>query len=287
LLNNYIFLGIPVAERFCFCLNTALSDIAYFCPEYSLKIIDEQITLIEKVAKDIIQHSSKLDIDLNESSTYFQLFFYSHHFILSFFCLVLLCQQLIPIFLGLCRSVGRCSTRNELKDSLFLKLFPLKNSPPKCDLSQEQPNEYDSYFLSVMNCRKSISKSSSTNSSELKNSIRKENLFYDLNGIYAIHVCSSNILSNLVFAENNLWNDIDFSYYFFYKYGSSFDLFIHNFPQHFQLSTNFKKKFDTKHLRRLFSVFKLLLKRDIIKNLDDIASKVYNVCFTLFFSLIY
>lgn len=88
----------------------------------------------------------------------------------------------MPIFLGLCRSVGRCPTKNDLKESLFLKIFPLSHSPPKSDLSQEQPNEYDNY-LSVINNRRSVSKSSSANSNELKNSIRKENLFYDLNGM--------------------------------------------------------------------------------------------------------
>lgn len=82
----------------------------------------------------------------------------------------------------MCRSSGRCSTRKDVKDALFLKLFPLKNCPPKCDMSQEQTNELDNYLSSVNVGRRSISKSSSTNSYELKNYIRKENLFYDLNG---------------------------------------------------------------------------------------------------------
>ena len=98
-----------------------------------------------------------------------------------------MCKESIPLLLGLCRSVGRCPTKNDSKESLFLKLFPVKHTPPKCDLSQEQPNEYDNY-LSIINNRRSMSKSCSANSNEFKNSIRKENLFYDLNGMSLFNI---------------------------------------------------------------------------------------------------
>lgn len=88
-----------------------------------------------------------------------------------------------------------------------------------------------------------------------------------------------------LFLENNLWDDVDFTYYFFYKFGSNFDLFIHNFSQYFETANEFKKKFAFEHVKRLFHVFRNLLEREVITVIDEIASKIYNVRFTAIYTI--
>lgn len=81
----------------------------------------------------------------------------------------------MPVFLGLCRSIGRCPSKNDTKDSLFIKLFPLKFNPPKIDLSQEPPNEYNCTFndnsSNNNNGKRNISKSSTF---DIENFIKKD-----------------------------------------------------------------------------------------------------------------
>ncbi len=63
--------GIPICERFSFCLNTALSDIAYYCPEYSDKIINEQIFLIESLSDIIFNCKDVSSKGTSHTSQYF------------------------------------------------------------------------------------------------------------------------------------------------------------------------------------------------------------------------
>lgn len=246
-----------MAERFCFCLNTALSDIAFFCPEYKSKIINDQIELIEEITNSIIEYNDKTEVEFSDSGM-LSCFLTVSTSKSNLFSLVVLCRQLLPIFLGFCRSVGRCPSKNDVTDSLFLKLFPRHNAPPKCDMSQETPNEYESFLYSV-NTRRPMSKSSSSNSSELKSNSRKDSSPYEPQ-------------------ENNLWEESDnFHYCFFYKFGSNFDIYINNFSLYFQTANEFKKNFGFDHVTRLFHVFKSLLHRDVINTIDDIATRIHSV----------
>lgn len=65
---------IPVVEKFSFCLNTALCDIAYFCPDYSTKIIDAQINLIEYISNQILEYRTKSSADPQALGMLFFLF---------------------------------------------------------------------------------------------------------------------------------------------------------------------------------------------------------------------
>lgn len=75
----------------------------------------------------------------------------------------------MPVFLGLCRSIGRCPSRNDTKDSLFIKLFPIKFKPPKIDLSQEPQNEY--------NCILNDNSSNNNNNNNGRRNITKSSTF--------------------------------------------------------------------------------------------------------------
>lgn len=150
-----------------------------------------------------------------------------------------LCRKLLPLFFGLCRAIGRFPNTNDVKDSLFLKLFPDKTVFAK--------NEEEII--------KSCSKSSSLN--EAKPSIRRENTSSDI-------------------AENNLWEDVDFTYCFYYKFGSSFDLFIPNYLDYFGRTAKLREKFQFSHIRRLFKVFKVLLEKEVLNKLDEFATKVHS-----------
>lgn len=48
---------IPVQERFAFCLNTLLSDIACFCDNYREEVLNEQVNLLLSLA-NIIKSSN-------------------------------------------------------------------------------------------------------------------------------------------------------------------------------------------------------------------------------------
>lgn len=47
--------GIPVPERFSFCLNTLLSDVASFLPESSVEVLTQQIGLLTSLGLEIQQ----------------------------------------------------------------------------------------------------------------------------------------------------------------------------------------------------------------------------------------
>lgn len=237
---------IPIAERFSFCVNTALTDVAYFCPELTRKIIDRQIDLLERLTNLLIEF--QLNIVADDC--------------------IRLCGHLLPIFLGLCRSIGRCSAakRNDTKESLFLKLFPAKWQPPQSDLSQEPSLDADKITINVPTINSSIGRKSIPKS-DTSQSLRSKSLLL-LDNHHHNHQNSGE-------QHKRIWEDVDYPSIFFHKYGSNFDWFVDDYSTYFRNVEQFKKNFTYDHLQRLFVVFNALLNKDLLKTFDDVAAKVY------------
>uniref|UniRef100_A0A182MWN4 Phosphatidylinositol 4-kinase alpha n=1 Tax=Anopheles culicifacies TaxID=139723 RepID=A0A182MWN4_9DIPT len=89
---------IPTAEKFSFCLNSLLSDIAVGCPEHRDEIILNQVEVLT-VLTNMIKGSK-------ESSTLPP---------------IILCKATVPLLLGLSRSMGRYAAYDP---PLLCRLFP-------------------------------------------------------------------------------------------------------------------------------------------------------------------
>ncbi|KAH9426521.1 Phosphatidylinositol 4-kinase alpha [Dermatophagoides pteronyssinus] len=266
---------IPIAERFSFCLNTALTDIAYFCPELTEKIIEKQINQLERLTKLLIGFDKHDD---DEQAC------------------IELCDHLLPLLLGLCRSLGRCpatttkSRRRQCdnddsnddddnviqQESLFLKIFPQKCQPPKSDLSQEPTVDFDNNITINVPVGVYSSSSSSTAATAAANT--------SIGGRKSIPKSDTNqsLRSKIAtFAEqhsnhSSLWEDVDYTSIFFHKYGSNFDWFINdNYSEYFHQVEHFKINFTHEYLQRLFQCFNSLLNKELLKKFDEIAMKIY------------
>jgi len=62
-----LFIGIPVAERMSFCLNTLLTDVATRCPVSREKIIEAQIKCLSKLSNIIRSAKSDKLNDITKS----------------------------------------------------------------------------------------------------------------------------------------------------------------------------------------------------------------------------
>lgn len=113
---------IPTPEKFSFCLNTLLSDIALCFPTYRDEIIQTQVEVLSTLSNLI--RSSK------ESSG----------------TTTLICKTTLPITIGLCRSLGRYSFENT---PLLCRLFPKPN-----DFKLNQNERY----VSCQNVQNNLSK---------------------------------------------------------------------------------------------------------------------------------
>ncbi|UXI14588.1 glycine-tRNA ligase-like [Sarcoptes scabiei] len=232
---------IPFFERFSFCLTTALTDVAFYSINYAETIINDQIDQLEKMTLliiDIIVNNdcSNLSSNIKESNGIF------------------LCRQILPIFIGLCRSVGRCPYEvTQISDSLFLKLFPINCKPSKSDISQELSYDSNESFVGLNTFRRNIT-----------NSITLETIN-----------SGSNKSKSFNTRECKIWDDFDYSTIFFHKFGSSFDLFIENYAKYFESVKSFKARFTHDHLIRLLKVFVKLLNKEILKKIDEISSIIF------------
>lgn len=95
--------GIPAAEKFSFCLNTLLSDIAVNCPDACDEIILNQVETLNALTNMI-----KTSRENNSLPP------------------IILCKATVPILLGLGRSMGRYAHSNP---PLLCRLHPRPEMP--------------------------------------------------------------------------------------------------------------------------------------------------------------
>lgn len=117
-----IFPEIPAAERFSFCINTLLSDIAVNCPEAREEIIQIQVETLNALT-NMIKTSRESNV----------------------LPPMILCKATVPILLGLTRSMGRYAQSNP---PLLCRLYPRPEMPivKPSEIPQPSPYERQSSF---------------------------------------------------------------------------------------------------------------------------------------------
>ncbi|XP_021707661.1 phosphatidylinositol 4-kinase alpha isoform X5 [Aedes aegypti] len=152
---------IPIAEKFCFCLNSLLSDIAVGCPESRDEIIVNQVEVLT-VLTNMIKGSK-------ESSSLPP---------------IILCKATVPLLLGLGRSMGRYATADP---PLLCRLFPRDEIPsPKSQETplvslESKPNNTISQFRSIIPRSMSGSLTAELNEEKTpKNNAKKLNSYYSV-----------------------------------------------------------------------------------------------------------
>lgn len=125
-----MFLGIPAAEKFSFCLNTLLSDIAVCCPDNRDEIILNQVETLNNLTNMI-----KTSRESNNLPP------------------ITLCKATVPLLLGLGRSMGRYATSDP---PLLCRLFPRQEKPVVKNVPTTETNNFERTANSKFNHFRSI-----------------------------------------------------------------------------------------------------------------------------------
>jgi phosphatidylinositol 4-kinase len=232
--------GIPVGEKFSFCLHTLLCDIAVKCETSREEIIETQVECLVKLTNAIL----KARENCNTAVKFF------------------LCKTTIPVLIGLSRAIGRfCTT----EPPLICRLFP-KPEPP---ITQAISTDQNAYKRSFSSFRSIIPRSLSGNLTATVDILALTQGYETTDVAYS---SASLKRGSLI---NQSLGSYDPSTYFFAKFGSSFNQFPHlrvNDP-------NDKKPqiiFQLQHLQTILSLAKKLLTKDMLSFLDEQSLEVYS-----------
>ncbi|GBP00793.1 Phosphatidylinositol 4-kinase alpha [Eumeta japonica] len=234
---------IPMSEKFSFCLNTFLSDVATKQLSLREEIITAQIELMTNLTKTIIDcHESK---DYTKTISKLQL-----------------CKSTIPVLIGLARSMGRFST---LDPPLLCRLFPQPSSPVRT--KETKPNiEY-----STIDKKRKFNQFRPIIPRSLSGNLNPNNEII-MNGTDVIDSADSTIKRGSLQSYTSV--PYDPTTYFFNKYGSSFN----QFP-YMRFSESPEKRmcvqFYVTYLHSILALSKKLLTKDLLAFLDEEAEDIY------------
>ncbi len=116
---SFLITEVPATERFSFCLNTLLSDIAVNCPD-----VREEVMLNQVDTLNVLTNMIKTSRESNALPP------------------MILCKATVPILFGLTRSMGRYAQTNP---PLLCRLFPRLEMPvvQPMEQQQNQPMAYE------------------------------------------------------------------------------------------------------------------------------------------------
>lgn len=229
--------GIPASERFSFCLNTLLSDIAVSCPDARDTIIQNQVDTLNTLTNMI--KSSRENNALPPIN---------------------LCKATVPILLGLGRAMGRYAHSSP---PLLCRIFPPITIPSvsktATTITSQPPLERQqslSQFRSIIPRSLSGGLSCEALDDATSDEADSTNRPHKLQSYYSV--------------------PYDPTSYFFSKYGSSFNQFqnmrFNETPEKKQ-----KIAFKMQHLQSIFAIAKRLLTKETLVHLDEQASDIYSL----------
>lgn len=232
-----MFAGIPAAERFSFCLNTLLSDVAVSCPEMRDDIILNQVETLNSLTNMI-----KMCREDNPLPP------------------INLCKATVPILLGLGRSMGRYAQNSP---PLLCRLFPRPEMP---SVKPKEPQH-----ASPTERHQSISQFRSIIPRSLSGGLSCEAL-----DDYKASSCDESDGASKQRPSLQTYFSIpyDATTYFFSKYGSSFNQFP-NMRFYETPEKKAKIQFPIQHLQTIFSIAKKLLTKETLEYLDEQASDIF------------
>lgn len=295
--SQCLFIGIPICERFSFCLNTGLSDIAFFCPEYTYKILCHQINTIEALTGLIVdakQLSAKEVSFKSRASFHYPDISLIFGYLLCSMA-VQLCHSIVPIYIGLCRSLGRTPS-DDHNTPLFLRLFPPPSVPPKTDESQYDSSRelYDNSIyasrdlttVSLMkkqtlpNFQKLLPRSFSSLSTAQTwtSGLNTKDTAVDGLSISGLTNINRGSFQSQLSTYSQINEQINETRYLFFKFGTSFSGQMNRLKPNTSVASNSKHlEVSVDLLNRLLLVAKKLLDREVLQTLDEIALNVYTV----------
>ncbi|KAL0867906.1 hypothetical protein ABMA27_008587 [Loxostege sticticalis] len=235
---------IPMSEKFSFCLNTLLSDVASKQTALREEIITAQIELMSNLTKIIIGcHESK---DYTEKVSKLQL-----------------CKNTIPVLIGLARSMGRYAT---IDPPLLCRLFPQPSSPAK--QKETEPN----FEYSTLDKKRKFNQFRPIIPRSLSGNLNPNNENLMENGTDTIDGSGGTLKRGSLHSYSSV--PYDPTTYFFHKFGSSFN----QFP-YMRFSESPEKRisvqFYVTYLQSILSVAKKLLTKDLLAFLDEEAEDIH------------
>lgn len=233
---------VPVSERFSFCLNTLLTDVATKCESSRGKIIAAQVQLLHALVNQCITWKGKSDSSVSSSK-------------------FILCQSTVPALIGLARSMGRFCTNDP---PLLCRLFPRPTPPTNTsNMSNSESCKADKK-RSFSNFRSIIPRSLSGS--------------FNPHAVDALNMDSSEISSTAGVKRASVQSQQSVPYdpttFFFCKFGSSFN----QFPN-MRFSESPEKRaqlqFSLDHLKTILQLAKKLLTKEMLSYLDSEAAGMY------------
>ncbi|CAG0914490.1 unnamed protein product [Notodromas monacha] len=253
---------IPVAERFSFCMNTLLSDIAAHCNDEEIagSIFGAQVELLNSLYLAI-----KTTKETPERPKGF-----THK--------LSLCKGTVPILLGLCRAMGRCFRGDP---PLFCRLFPAPTSCSSACVASAGSSASSSVAIGREDRRDSGRPVAPSGFSRFRPIVPRslsQNFPPSEDITSSLTACDSGadvrMLGLIYGKEMEHPASFDAKTFFFHRYGSSFML-----PQP-ALGVIEKVDFSSptvplRHLQAILSIAKPLLQPDMLQFLDDQATDVF------------
>lgn len=232
-----------MAEKFSFCLNTLLSDVATKQPSLREEIITSQIELMSNLAKIIIDcHDSKGNSSLSKLQ---------------------LCKSTIPVLVGLARSMGRYAT---VDPPLLCRLFPQPPSPVKT--KEPEPN----FEYSTLDKKRKFNQFRPIIPRSLSSNLNLDKEHILENGMDTIDSNGSTLKRGSLNSYHSV--PYDPTTYFFHKFGSSFNQFPYmRFSESPEKRVNVQ--FYVTYLQSILSLAKKLLTKDLLAFLDEEAEDIY------------
>lgn len=235
---------IPMAEKFSFCLNTLLSDVATKQSALREEIITAQIELMSNLSNIILKcHESR---DYSNTISKLQL-----------------CKSTTPILIGLARSMGRYAT---VDPPLLCRLFPQPPSPVKT--KEPEPN----FEYSTLDKKRKFNQFRPIIPRSLSGNLNPNNEAILENGTDAIDSTGGTLKRGSLHSYNSV--PYDPTTYFFHKFGSSFN----QFP-YMRFSESPEKRisvqFYVTYLQSILSLAKKLLTKDLLEFFDEEAADIY------------